>query len=302
MPQGGLDDLDGFFGARPAPQTRAAPPVPSADVFGGIVSSPPASSAAPVPAATPASGLDGFDFFSGGTAPTAPPKAPVVTSPPRAAPAAVARPAAVDEFDLFATGGASSQPQAPPPSAPPAAPVVSPPPSPAAVPDFDFFSGGAATAPPTPAPQAASFDNLDALGSIGGSAVKKAASTDPLDNIMGWGSASAAPQQAHVQTVVAPRAHGAEPDLFGTHISAAQVAVRIYSQSPKIRSLTSPPSSRSLCHTSSSATPKLSRIPPPPISTGCPAGHRCGPLGRRGERGGRRERAGGAQATPPEKD
>lgn len=59
--------------------------------------------------------------------------------------------------------------------------------------------------------------------------MKKAVSHDPLDNIMGWGSAPA--QASHVQSVVAPRAAGAQPDLFGVHVSAAQVAVRLLSSS-----------------------------------------------------------------------
>lgn len=206
----------------------------AADPFAAI-GRPPAAVAAPAtpaPARAAVGGIDDFGgFFAGSAAPASQPAAkPAAVAPPPQA-AAPARPAA-DDFDVFARGGgeaAPPPPQQPQPSAAPVAPVLSPPPSPAA-PDFDFFSGGApAAAPATPAVQQPAFDDLDALGSIGGGNVKKAQSSDPLDNIMGWG---AAPAQTHAQPVVAPRAHGAQPDLFGSHVSAAQVAVRPSPLSP----------------------------------------------------------------------
>lgn len=280
--QKGLDALDSFFGARPA---AAAPPMQAADPFAAVATPAAAAAAAPAPAA---GGIDAFDDFFAGSRPAAAPTpskpTPVISPPQAAAPVSPAKPAGGDDFDLFARGG-EAPPAQPQPSVAPPTQVGSPPPA-AAPEDFDFFAGGApAAAPATPANHQPSFDSLDALGSIGGSAVKKGASVDPLDNIMGWG---AAPAQTQPQTVVAPRAQGAQPDLFGTHVSAAQVAVRQPIPSP-------PPSRPGRVSLSRRPAPPWSPFQPPlsppsPPLPGRASRHRWRPLRRR-RHGCRPERA-----------
>lgn len=225
----GLDSFD-FLGdttSRAKPQPGPAAASPGADFFGAPAAR--AVPAAAAPTAASSGGLDEFAFFAGGATPPAPPPKPA--SPPAAAakpppppkpaatPAAPPPAAAVSSMDDFFSGGAAPTPVAPRP--PPASAAPPPPPaSPAG--DFDFFSGGPAAAASTPIAQANNFGSLDDLGSIGGSTMKKQASSDPMENMMNWGSAT--PAAAQYANARPPPAGRAEPDLFGSHVSSAQVA------------------------------------------------------------------------------